>query len=242
MCYYVPLRSGSRKNYNDPVNSFWCCTGTGIENHAKYGDSIYFHNDTNLWINLFIASELNWKTKGLKLRQETKYPDEPHSRLTFTCEKPAELNLNIRHPYWALSGFEITVNGQKVADSSTPGSYATVSRTWKNGDTVVIQMPFSLRTEGFRDNPRRIAFMNGPLVLCAEVEPNKNYPAIVAEPDQLLDAIKPMVGKPSHFTASPEIFRIVGETSSKAVTLEPFYKMHGNRHYVVYWDILTPAQ
>jgi len=242
MCYYVPLRSGSRKTYNDPLNSFWCCTGTGIENHAKYGDSIYFHNDTDLWVNLFIASELNWKSKGLKLRQETNYPEEGRSRLTLTCEKPVELGLNIRRPYWAVSGFDIKVNGQRVADSSDAGSYVTVSRTWKSGDRVEVTMPFSLRTEGFRDNRRRIAFMNGPLVLCAEVALGTNYPAIVAEPDRILTTIKPIAGKRSHFTCSPETFRTVGESRDEDVTLEPFYQMHGDRYYVVYWDVLTPGQ
>jgi len=242
MCYYVPLRSGSIKSYNEPLNSFWCCTGTGVENHAKYGDSIYFHDDTNLWVNLFIASELSFKARGLVLRQETKYPEEGRSRLTFTLEKPVEFGLNIRHPYWAVSGFEVRVNGERAGSSSTPGSYAAVKRTWKSGDTVEITMPFSLRTEGFRDNPRRLALMYGPLVLCAEVGPGSSYPAIVTEPDRILTSIKPLADKTSHFTGPPDIFRILGQTRNKGITLEPFYQMHGNRHYVVYWDVFTPSQ
>jgi len=242
MCYYVPLRSGSQKTYNNPFNSFWCCTGTGIENHAKYGDSIYFHDDENLWVNLFIASELNWRAKGLRVFQETKYPRQARTKLVFRCKRPVRLNLNIRHPYWAVSGFEIRVNGRKVAGSSKPGSYAVVSRTWKGGDMVEVRMPFSLRIEGFRDNPKRIAFMNGPLVLCAEVEAGKNYPAIVTGSDQVLSAIKPIPGKPSYFAGSQEIFRIVDKTRGKDITLEPFHQMHGNRHYIVYWDIFTPVQ
>jgi DUF1680 family protein len=242
MCYYVPLRTGSKKTYNNPFNSFWCCTGTGIENHAKYGDSIYFHDDENLWVNLFIASELNWKAKGLRIFQETKYPRQARTKLVFRCKKPVRLNLNIRHPYWAVSGFEIRVNGRKVDNSSKPGSYAVVSRTFKGGDMVTVKMPFSLRTEGFLDNPKRIAFMNGPLVLCAEVEAGKNHPAIVTDSDQVLSAIKPVKNKPSYITGSKEIFRTVDKTRSKDITLEPFCQMHGNRHYNVYWDIFTPAQ
>jgi len=242
MCYYVPLRSGSRKRYNDPVNSFWCCTGTGIENHAKYGDSIYFHSDAGLWVNLFIASELNWQTHGLRLRQETNYPEEDRSRLLFTCNKPVRLTLHIRHPYWALSGFEIRVNGQGAANSSAPGSYAAVSRTWKSGDMVEVRMPFSLRTECFRDNPRRIAFMNGPLVLCADVGSQKDYPAIVAESNEILASIKSISDKPSHFAGSPKIFRVLGQRRGQGVTLEPFYRMHGNRNYMVYWDVFNAAQ
>jgi hypothetical protein len=255
MCYYVPLRSGSRKTYSDPTNSFWCCTGTGIENHAKYADSIYFHSSAELWVNLFIASELNWKAKGLTLRQETKFPDEGSSRLIFTCEKPVQLNLLVRHPYWAVSGFQISVNGQAIPDASSPGSFASLSRTWKTGDTVEVQMPFSLRTEGFRDNPRRIALMNGPLVLCAEVKAGDNYPAIVSPapsgqsipPAQVrglnvLSGIEPIADKPSYFAVSAELLRVLGDADAVSITLEPFYRMHGGRHYMVYFDVFTPAQ
>jgi DUF1680 family protein len=250
MCYYVPLRSGSQKTYNNPFNSFWCCTGTGMENHAKYGDSIYFHDDENLWVNLFIASELNWRAKGLRIFQETKYPRQARTKLLFRCKKPVNLNLNIRHPSWAVSGFEIRINGRRVADSSKPGSYATLSRDFKGGDIVTVKMPFSLHTEGFCDNPKRFAFMDGPLVLCAEVEPGRakrhpsreNYPAIVTDSDRVLSEIKPVPDKPSCFIGSQEIFRIVDKTLSKDITLEPFYRMHGNRNYIVYWDLFTPAQ
>ncbi|MGD0382813.1 MAG: beta-L-arabinofuranosidase domain-containing protein, partial [Thermoguttaceae bacterium] len=244
MCYYVPLRSGSHKDehYSTPLNTFACCTGTGVENHAKYGDSIYYHDENNLYLNLFIASELNWKAKGLKLRQETQYPDEGASKLAFTCDKPVELALRVRHPWWAVKGFEIRVNGEKQADSSRPGSYAAVSRVWKSGDSVEISMPFSLYTEGFRDNPRRFAFMNGPLVLCAEVDMSKPFPAIVAEDGRVLDGVKPVADKPNTFSGSAEEFRIPGETDGKGVTLEPFYKMQGARRYIVYWDQFTPAE
>jgi DUF1680 family protein len=244
MCYYVPLRSGSRKSehYSTPLHTFACCTGTGIENHAKYGDSIYFHDDRNLYVNLFIASELNWKDKALKLRQETKYPDEAASKLVFTCEKPVELGLHIRRPWWAAKDFEIRVNGGKQAISGGPGSYAVISRTWKTGDKIEINMPFSLYTEGFRDNPNRFAFMNGPLVLCAEVEANKPFPVVVAEEKDVLSGLTPVAGKPSTFAGSPDEFRIPNETSGKGVTLEPFYKVYGPRRYVVYWDRMSPAQ
>jgi DUF1680 family protein len=244
MCYYVPLRTGMQKNrqYSTPLNTFACCTGTGVENHAKYGDSIYFHDDKNLFLNLFIASELNWKTKGLKLRQETKYPDEASTRLTLTCEKPTELGLVIRRPWWATKAFEISVNGEKQAAAGQPGSFITINRAWKTGDAVEIAMPFSLYTEGFRDNPRRFAFLNGPLVLCAEVDAKKTFPAVVAEDGHVLDGIKPLPDRPNTFAGSPDEFRIANEPDAKGVTLEPFYKMHGARAYAVYWDQYTPAE
>src|SRR4051794_29524206 len=163
MCYYVPLRPGARKVYNSFDDAFWCCTGTGVENHAKYGDSIYFHdNNKTLFVNLFIASELNWKAKGLKLRQETNFPHEQGARLVFTCDQPVELGVKLRHPAWAGSGFAIKVNGEPAAIESKPGGYATIDRSWKNGDAITIDLPFSLHTEGFRDNPNRLAFLHGP--------------------------------------------------------------------------------
>ena len=101
-------------------------------------------------------------------------------------------------------------------------------------------MPFTLRTEGFRDNPRRFAFMHGPLVLAAQVAPGKPFPVIVAEEKQLLASLQPVDGKPSTFTGPASIFRVPGD--NKGVTLEPLYKIHGDRHYVVYFDWFTPAQ
>ena len=84
MCYYVPLRSGSKRDYNTPTDSFWCCTGTGVENHAKHTDSIYFHDDQNLFVNLFIASQLEWREKGITVRQLTTFPATDSTELQFT--------------------------------------------------------------------------------------------------------------------------------------------------------------
>ncbi|MGO9112863.1 MAG: glycoside hydrolase family 127 protein, partial [Thermoguttaceae bacterium] len=191
MCYFTPLcfDRKCRKEYCSPEDSFWCCTGTGIENHAKYGDSIYFRQGkTGLYVNLFIASELSWQAKGLILRQETKYPDEGSTRLRFACAKPVELKLHIRHPYWAVSGFRIRINGNEQPLQGKPGSYVTAAREWRNGDIVEVSMPFTLRTEGFRDNPRRVAFLHGPLVLCAETKgagSSAPCPPIAAEEAQI---------------------------------------------------------
>lgn len=257
MCYYVPLRSGSRRNFNTPNESFWCCTGTGVENHAKYGDSIYFHNDQELYVNLFIASQLDWKAKGIKIQQETKYPDEESSKLVFSCEKPVELALQIRHPFWATNGFEISVNGNKEialedsrqgddfrrgrrGESAQVGGYSTIKRTWKSGDTVEIRAPFSLRIEAFRDNPDRFAFMYGPLVLAADVDTRKPFPVIVGDKGTLVASLQPVAGKANTFAGPAEEFRIPGE-KNEGVTLEPFYRLY-NERYETYWDRFTPEQ
>jgi DUF1680 family protein len=242
-CYYVPLRSGSRKQYCTPADSFWCCTGTGVENHAKYGDSIYFHDGgRTLWVNLLIASELDWKSQGLKLRQETRYPEEAAAKLVFACRQPVQLNLTLRHPSWAVLGMELTVNGKRQVTDSKPGSFASVSREWKDGDVVEVSLPMSVRAEGFRDNPRRLAVLHGPLVLSAEIDTRLPVPAIVGTPAELVLGLKPAPGKPSTFTSLAQMFRIPGVGPATNLTLEPFYQMHGNRHYAVYWDVFTPEE
>ena len=181
-----------------------------MENHAKYGDSIYFHNDAELYVNLFIASELNWQEKGLKLRQETRYPDEGSTKLTFTCVKPVELTLQVRHPFWATQGFEIRVNGQTQPTSGDPGSFVALKRTWHSGDQVEVTMPFSLRIEAFKDNPDRFAFMDGPLVLGAEVDTRKPFPAIVADRAALVTGLRLVPNKPDTFQGPADLFRVTG--------------------------------
>jgi DUF1680 family protein len=246
MCYYLPLRSGMTRGgagngFNTPEDSFWCCTGTGVENHAKYGDSIYFHDGKDtLYVNQFIASELDWKAKGVKIRQETKYPEEYGTRLTFTCEKPVELSINIRRPWWATGEFSIRVNGQALASQSQPSSYVSVRRTWNSGDSIEVTMPFTLRTEGFADNPNRFAVLHGPLVLCAAVEAKGPFPAIVGDKQQLLAAMKPVEGKRSTFTASGDFIRTAGKAGGP-ITFEPFYKVY-DRPYMVYFDAYTAEQ
>jgi DUF1680 family protein len=241
MCYYVPLRSGSEKSYNSPNNDFWCCTGTGVENHAKYGDSIYFRSGKDtLYVNLFIASELNWKDAGIKVRQETRYPDEGSTKLVFTCDQPVKLKVNLRHPYWAVVGCEVQVNGEKQNLASMPGTWAVLDREWKSGDSVEISMPFSLHTEAFKDKPERFAFMDGPLVLAAPVDTKKAFPVVVADEKAVLASLKPADKGPNTFTGSGDTFRIPGVTNA-GPEFKPFYKMFGQK-YEVYWDRFTPER
>jgi len=240
MCYYLPLRTGSRKNYNGPTDSFWCCTGTGVENHAKYGDSIYFHNNLQLYVNLFIPSELNWKQKGLKLRQETKYPDEFVTRLVFECEKPVEFTLNLRHPFWSGSDFAVKLNGRPQTLTASPGSWVTLDNTWRTGDIIEIEMPFHLRTEGFKDNENRFAFLNGPIVLCAQVDLKRPFPAVVPDKENFLAALQPVVGEPNTFTGATQLFR-APRGDAQPIELVPLYKMYAH-NYEVYWDRYTPQQ
>ncbi len=240
-CYYVPLRAGSHKTYCTPNGSFWCCTGTGVENHAKYGDSIYFHaGDQTLYVNLFIASELNWQARGVKVRQDTAFPMGERTKLTFSCEKPVELEVKLRRPFWAREGFEVSVNGQSEPIHAAPSSYVSLKRAWKSGDTIAVKLPFALRTEGFADNPNRFALLNGPLVLATQVDPTKPFPAVVAGPGEELKALN-RAPRFSAFTADPAVFRSAGGQTANLL-LEPFFSLHEGRPYMVYFDRFSPEQ
>jgi DUF1680 family protein len=240
MCYYVSL-NGPAKTFGDAENSFWCCYGTGIENHAKYGESIYFHErDKSLYVNLFIPSELKWKSRGMEVQQTTQFPEKSVTRLAFTCKKPVELTLCLRHPAWADAGVEVLVNDRKLDTNSQPGSYVRLPGTWKTGDTVELRMPMRIHTEGFRDNPRRLAILYGPLVLSSPIPANQPLPVIVADIDQIPASIAAET-TPLHFAGSPAVFRRFAQPSDAPVPLLPFYEEYQHPH-VVYWDVLTESE
>ncbi len=167
MCYYVSLLPGHFKTYSNQFDSFWCCVGSGIENHTKYNDSIYFHDNNNLWINLFIPSQLDWKDKGVTLRQETAYPQNGKVNFTFGGQ-PQNLTLRLRIPAWLSHTPTIEVNGKKQP-FQTENGYALITRRWKANDKVTYWLPLELRQETMPDNPKRVALFYGPVTLAGEL-------------------------------------------------------------------------
>jgi len=245
--YYLPLRSGmargdARNGFAEPFGSFWCCTGTGVESHAKHGDSIFFHgDDLDLYVNLFIASELDWKSKGIRLRQETRFPDAPSTRLTFACTAPAALRLHIRRPSWAGEGFRVRVGGEEVPVTVEPGHFVTLRRTWKDGDTVDVNLPMTLHTEGFRDDPRRRALLYGPIVLCAPTKAGNEAAFALADQATVLQAVRPVEGVPLTFEGSAPVFRRNLGPAEGRTEFVPFFREF-KRPYIVYWDLLSDAE
>jgi uncharacterized protein len=240
MGYYMPMNNAP-KLFGGPTDTFWCCYGTGIENHTRYGDSIYFHNaDKCLYVNLFLTSELQWQELGLTLRQETRFPESDTSRLTFACRKPVQMTVKLRQPYWAASGIEIAVNGKKEEVANRPSSYVSLMRQWQTGDTIEVRMPMSIHTEGFRDNPRRLAILYGPLALSMPCEPRTPSPVIVADIDRIPAAVRP-TGRPLCFEGSPTVFRRIASGQNDPVTLIPFHRQY-KQPYVTYWDIVDESQ
>jgi DUF1680 family protein len=249
--YYVALKPGAWRSYSTPEDSFWCCVGTGMENPARYGEAIYARHGDSLLVNLFLASELTWREKGVTVRQETRFPDEDRTRLALHLGKPARFALRVRHPAWAGEGFALSVNGQAQPVDSRPGSYAAVEREWRDGDVVEVLSPMSLRFEATSDDPGRGAFLYGPIVLAADLgagglDARTRYgppapevhldelpevPALVAAgPADALVRVKP--------TGSPLSFRTDGLGRPRDVELRPFFRL-SDRRYTVYFDVLT---
>ena len=114
MMYYLPLASGYWKTFGKPFDAFWCCTGTGSEEYAKLADTIYFHNDDSLYVNLYIDSQLDWPEKGLHITQDTRFPEEQGTTLTIAAKNPAQLSINLRIPYWAQGG-SVKINGSRAS-------------------------------------------------------------------------------------------------------------------------------
>jgi DUF1680 family protein len=249
MTYYVPLRPGSYKTFSTPEESFWCCVGTGMENHAKYGDTIYLRSDAALYVNLFIASELDWTEKGVKVRQETRYPEEDKTRLIFKSSKSVPLALKIRYPSWARSGMQLAINGKSQPVKANPGSYVTIDRKWKNGDTVEVRFPMSLHMEAMPDDPNLVAFLYGPVVLAGDlgkagVDNSKRYGpmspqfdkgAAVETPEFRCD-LKDVLSRLKPEPGAAGTFRSDGIGRPRDVVLAPFYKVIEPR-YTVYWRV-----
>ncbi len=239
--YNLSLKPGGSKQYL-PVDSFTCCSGTGMENHVKYGEAIYFRGSDDLWINLFIASEVTWKERQLTLRQETAWPDGDSTQLTFASQEPQEFTLHIRHPYWATNGLRITINGQAQPIDSQPSSFASIHRTWQSGDKVVVKFPMTLRTESMPDNTRRIAVFYGPTLLAADLgpenDPQAGTPSYVPV---LLTDNRPVADWVEAENKQQSVFRTHGVGQPRDVALVPFHRLH-ERHYTVYLDVFTAEE
>ncbi|MDB5248110.1 MAG: acetyl-CoA carboxylase [Segetibacter sp.] len=249
--YFLPMLPGAHKVYSTPDSSFWCCVGSGFENQAKYGEAIYYHNQEGLFVNLFIPSELNWKDKGVKVKQETSFPEDGATKLTIETNKTLQTTLNIRYPSWARSGVSVKVNGKNFPVKGTPGSYISINRKWGNGDRVEITYAMALRTIETNDNPNKVAITYGPIVLAGAMgTEGMADPAPYSNPKLYNDYYTYNYNVPENITKGlsidvknleATIKPVAGEkltfkTVKEGVVLKPLYDTHRER-YVVYWDI-----
>jgi DUF1680 family protein len=164
--YSHPLAAASRKVYGDFDDTFWCCYGTSVEAFARLADGVYIHDEQMLWVSQFVASEVNWIDKHVRLIQQTGFPYEPGTHLTVHCDTPVNFAMKIRVPGWA-NGAICRVNDQDHGDKIAPGSFATISRTWRDGDRVDLTLPMQVSAENLPGDAHMVAFLYGPTVLAA---------------------------------------------------------------------------
>ncbi len=244
--YYLSHTPGAWKTFGTEDDSFWCCTGTGVEEYSKLSDSIYFHDDEGLYVNLFVASELNWREKNLTLRQQTNFPAEAGTTLLLSVAKPTQLALRIRVPAWLAAGASVKLNGKALESLASPGSYLTISRVWQNGDRLELSLPMALRAEPLSDESTLQAFCYGPLVLAGDLGTEGLTPQKIVGPQgpeiEKTPFAAPELKAPSAPLASwikpdgakPLAFRITGQT--KDYSLAPLNTIF-DRRYSIYWRV-----
>ncbi|MBY9064908.1 glycoside hydrolase family 127 protein [Sphingomonas yunnanensis] len=247
--YFQGARPGYMKLYHTPEDSFWCCTGTGMENHVKYRDSIYFHDDRSLYVNLFIPSAVRWTERRATLTQTTSFPEEPGTKLRWTLDAPAELTLQLRHPRWSREAI-VLVNGREVMRSRAPGGYLALTRIWRNGDRVELRLSMDVTVQEAPAAPGIAAILYGPLVLAgalgrdglasgADTVVNErryggyndapfNAPTLAGDATSLPQAVRP--------TRTPLEFTIAS-ADRRNIRLIPYHRIAHER-YATYWQLV----
>lgn len=241
VCYFTPLQTGAYRLYSTRDSSFWCCVGSGFESHVKYASSIYFHSETSsvkssgekpsLYVNLFIPSKVDWE--GTTFTQQTSFPQS--STTTFTVDgNSKQFALRLRYPSWATK-MDVKVNGKKVKAVKGTDGYVAISRLWKAGDKIEVQLGMQLREEATKDDASKVALLYGPIVMAGKLDKVERP---FSDPTQYND----------YYTFD---FKIPASTVEKAkyeglksiknfkmkngVELVPFYDAHHCR-YAVYWQ------
>lgn len=258
--YFTPARPRHYRVYSAPNEAMWCCVGSGMENHGKYNQFIYTHEGDSLYVNLFIPSELNWRDKGVKIVQNTGFPDEEQTRITIS-KASSPFTMLVRYPSWVDAGkLQIIVNGDPVQFENGPSSYIALERDWKKGDEIVVSLPMNNSIEHLPNVPDYIAFMHGPILLGArsgtedlkglvaddsrwghiasgEKLPVSASPVLVSDDfSSLADMLVPVEGKPLTFSMEK-----MNMANASNLILEPFAEIHDSR-YIIYWKSLTDSR
>ena len=262
--YFTSARPRHYRNYSAPNEAMWCCVGTGMENHGKYGQFIYTKKADALFVNLFVASELNWREKGITLKQETAFPYSETSKITITNlptpageGQGAGFALQVRYPGWVKPGtFSVRVNGKPVTIITGPSSYVTIDRQWKKGDVVEINFPMYNYLKYLPNLPQYIALMHGPVMLAmktgtedlamlvaddsrfGQLAVGKKLPTDQA-PILINNHIEDIANQLQPIEGKPLHFtlstKMVNEIRNE---LMPFFELHDSR-YMMYWLALS---
>lgn len=259
--YFTSARPRHYRVYSAVNEAMWCCVGTGMENHEKYGEFIYTHTADALYVNLFIPSKLDWKEQGLTLTQTTSFPESEKSTLTLDLKKSKKFEIKIRCPKWLDGAMSVKING-KEADCNVVDSYATLDRKWKNGDKIEVTLPMKTYIERMPNVPDFISILHGPVVLAVKTGtedlkgliaddgrwghiasgtllPLYDAPIIVADSAQLaqkIQDIKPIPGKPLHYSCKG----LFAQDKYDSLELEPFADIHDSR-YAIYFQVMSEA-
>jgi len=259
--YFTPMRPRHYRVYSCTQKDFWCCVGTGLENHAKYGEMIYLHDNKNIYVNLYISSKLNWEEKGIVLTQKTRFPYEEKSEITINLNKPSEFSIFIRYPKWVKQGkIQVIINNKPLKINNGPGSYVEIKRKWKNNDKILVILPMSIGIEYLPDKSPWASILYGPIVLGAKTDttdldglwanggrmehiangrlyPIEEAPIIVSDSKNFENYIKPIKNKELTFTISDLIY----PEKYKNIELVPFFSIHEAR-YMVYFPVMTSEE
>lgn len=260
LVYFTPMRPNHYRVYSQVDKAMWCCVGSGIENHGKYGELIYAHQGDQLYVNLFIPSTLNWREKKIKVRQETAFPDSERSEIHI--ENNGKFTLNIRYPSWvAKKALAVRVNDKKINITAKPGQYVQIKRNWRAGDKVAIDTPMQTHLESMPDQSDYYAVLHGPIVLAAKTQPfpteKLQYfaddsrmghiaqgqlcpldaaPTFVTDDKDFIQKITPVAGKSLTFRAP-----VMEGDQARQVELIPFFRLHDSR-YTLYWPMTSKTQ
>lgn len=235
--YMMPLMSGARREFSKPFDDFWCCVGTGMESHSKHGDSIYWKRDNQLFVNLYIPSELTWKEQQTTVAMRTDYPYAGEVIFDVTAGTARNLTISFRVPGWCENP-ALEVNGQ-AAKARRQNGYLTVQRRWQAGDQVKLQLPMQLRAEPIKDDESLVALMRGPMVMAADLAPadepwQGDAPVLVAA------TTAEAVGAIGASTAA--IGTTTGSVSRPPnLALKPFFSQY-DRRSAVYFPRLTEQE
>ncbi|MBO9565638.1 MAG: glycoside hydrolase family 127 protein [Niastella sp.] len=259
--YFTPMRPNHYRVYSRPQDGFWCCVGSGMENHGKYGELIYAHNDNDLYVNLFIHSTLEWKEKGLKLTQDTRFPSVSLSNIRLSLAKPARFTIYVRYPSWVTPGhMSVKINDRPIEVKHDGSSYIAINRQWKSGDVITVYPSMHTEVERLPDSSAWVSFVHGPIVLAAATDTSgldglfadgsrmghvaagrlvsqDDAPLVVGKEDKLASKVQYQLSNKRDM-----VFPVSGlfyQPKYKTLYLRPFYTIH-NKRYVIYFPYASP--
>ncbi len=262
LVYFTPMRPGHYRKYSEHDKGMWCCVGSGIENHGKYGEMIYAKDEDSIYVNLFIASKLTDDDKGIVLTQQTKFPDENTTELTVE-QGAGEFELKVRRPNWIQGGqVSAQLNGKAIDVELDEHGFITLDRSWKTGDTLSLTLPIGNRLEQLPDGQQYYAVMHGPIAMASKVNPFKNEkldfvaddsrmghiasgpvcppeatPFIVGEPESFLNSLTPVKGKSLAYQINDGVYN----PTQEKLELIPFFRLHDSR-YEIYWPQTSKSE